>query len=123
MRSPSEAELKPVERIWPQRTEAAPAAHVFEGWKDLRPAGTRVTVFGNGPYMRAEQATGRSFEQGVLSDWMKDSRVRRHISPSLKSILCAAAAGDDLASREALDNGEDEWGAHAELTRGLVAGK
>lgn len=66
MRSPSEAELKPVERIWPQRTEAAPAAHVFEGWKDLRPAGTRVTVFGNGPYMRAEQATGRSFEQCSL---------------------------------------------------------
>lgn len=124
-----EAELKPAERIWPQRTESAPAAHVFKALKDLRPEEVRVIIFGNDPYTRVEQATGRSFEQGDLSDWVKDARVRRRISPSLKTILCASAAagganaGYDLTSREDLDDGDEEWRAHAELTRGLVAGE
>jgi uracil DNA glycosylase len=123
-----EAELKPEERIWPQRTQSAPAAHLFKALKDLRPDEVRVVIFGNDPYTRAEQATGRSFEQGDLSDWVKDVQVRRRVSPSLKSILCAAAATDeanagyDLTSREDLDDGDEEWRAHTELARGLVSG-
>jgi len=123
------ATLASGEMIWPQRTAASPRAHLFKALKDLSPAEVRVVIFGNDPYTRVEQATGRSFEQGDLSDWVKDAQVRRRISPSLKSILCAAAATDkanssyDLTSRKVLDDGEEEWLAHAELTRGLIAGK
>lgn len=123
------AQLAPAEKIWPQRTDSSPRAHVFKALKDLAPGEVRVVIFGNDPYTRVEQATGRSFEQGDLSDWVKDAQVRRRISPSLKSIVCAAAAADggnagyDLTSREDLDDGEEEWRAHAELTRGLVAGE
>ena len=125
----SNAALAPAEKIWPQRTGTSPRAHLFKALKDLSPAEVRVVIFGNDPYTRVEQATGRSFEQGDLSDWMKDAQVRRRISPSLKSILCAAAATEkanadyDLTSKEDLDNGEEEWLAHSELTRGLTAGK
>ena len=123
------AEIQPDEIIWPQRTPSAPNAHVFKALKDLRPEAVRVVIFGNDPYTRVEQATGRSFEQGDLTDWLKDVQVRRRISPSLKSIVCAAAASDkanaeyDLTSRLDLDDGEEEWRAHAELTRGVVAGQ
>ena len=123
------ATLAPGEKIWPQRTDASPRAHLFKALKDLAPAEVRVVIFGNDPYTRVEQATGRSFEQGDLSDWEKDTQVRRRISPSLKTIVCAAAATDkanasfNLVSREDLDDGEEEWLAHAELTRGLIAGK
>lgn len=123
------ATLAPNERIWPQRTPTSPKAHVFKGLRDLSPAQVRVVIFGNDPYTRVEQATGRSFEQGDLSNWLKDAQVRRRISPSLKSILCAAAATDkanagyDLTSVEDLDDGEEEWLAHTELTRGLIDGK
>lgn len=123
------ATLTPGEKIWPQRTSISPRAHLFKALKDLSPTEVRVVIFGNDPYTRVEQATGRSFEQGDLSDWVQDAQVRRRISPSLKSIVCAAAATDkanagyDLTSRADLDDGDDEWVAHAELTRGLVAGK
>ncbi|HEX7312941.1 MAG TPA: hypothetical protein VF297_03425 [Pyrinomonadaceae bacterium] len=123
------AQLAPAEMIWPQRTGSSPRAHVFKSLKDLRPGEVRVVVFGNDPYTRVEQATGRSFEQGDLSDWTKDAQVRRRISPSLKSIVCAAAATDkandayDLTSREDLDDGDEEWLAHSELVRGLAGGK
>jgi uracil-DNA glycosylase len=123
------ATLAPDEKIWPQRTSTSPRAHLFKALKDLGPAQVRVVIFGNDPYTRVEQATGRSFEQGDLSDWLKDAQVRRRISPSLKSIVCAAAATDkanagyDLTSRDDLDDGEEEWVAHSELTRGLIARK
>jgi uracil-DNA glycosylase len=123
------AEIKPVEKIWPQRTSTAPRAHVFKALKDLRPEEVRVVIFGNDPYTRVEQATGRSFEQGDLVDWAVDSQVRRRISPSLKTIVCGAAATDkanggyDLLSTQDLDDGDEEWLAHTELARGLNDGK
>lgn len=46
-------------------------------------------IFGNDPYTRLSQATGRSFEQGDLSNWVRDFET---ISPSLKTLLAAAAA-------------------------------
>lgn len=122
------ATISPGEKIWPQRTSSAPRAHVFKALKDLRPEGVRVVIFGNDPYTRVEQATGRSFEQGDLADWAKDVQVRRRVSPSLKSILCAAAATDkansgyDLTSRQDLDDGDEEWLAHVELVKGLNGG-
>jgi len=120
------AEIMPTEGIWPQRTESAPRAHVFKALKDLRPDEVRVVIFGNDPYTRVEQATGRSFEQGDLTDWVNDIQERRRVSPSLKSIVCAAAATDsanksyDLLSQQDLDEGDEEWLAHTELARGLV---
>jgi uracil-DNA glycosylase len=122
------ADLGPDDKIWPQRTDASPRAHVFKALKDLGPADVRVVIFGNDPYTRVEQATGRSFEQGDLSDWVKDAKIRRRISPSLKSIVCAAAATNaanadyDLTSRDDLDDGDEEWRAHADLVKGLAVG-
>ena len=76
-----------------------------------------------------EQATARSFEQGNLTDWLKDIKVRRQISPSLKSIVCTAAATNkanakyDLISTQDVDDGDEEWRSHTELARGLSDGK
>lgn len=70
----------------------------------MRPEEVSVVIFGNDPYTRVEQATGRSFEQGNLTDWVKDVQVRRRISPGLKSILCAAASAC-RTSMKAMRNG------------------
>ena len=89
-----EAWLDDDDRIWPQETNTnGPAsAHLFKAFQDLAPSEVRVVIFGNDPYTRITQATGRSFEQGDLTDWASDLSVKGRVSPSLRSILCAAAA-------------------------------
>jgi uracil-DNA glycosylase len=125
-----EALITPAQKIWPQCGRALKGRpHVFKALQAVSPPDVRVVIFGNDPYTREEQATGRSFEQGDLKDWAKDIRVDRRVSPSLKTILCAAAATSkansayDLMSRLPLDEDEVEWVAHEELSRGLAAGK
>ena len=83
------------EQIWPQETNAGgPAgAHVFKALHDLRPEEIRVVIFGNDPYTQLKQATGRSFEQGDLTDWIEDIKnPKSRFSPSLKTLLAAALA-------------------------------
>lgn len=87
------ATLQSNERIWPQETnDGRPTgAHLFKAFRDVASEEVRVVVFGNDPYTHLEQATGRSFEQGNLSNWKRDildPNVR--FSPSLKTILAAA---------------------------------
>ena len=86
-----DATLNRNERIWPQESAGPAGAHVFKALKDLSPAEIRVVIFGNDPFTRLEQATGRSFEQGDLSSWTRDFDK---ISPSLKSLLAAVLATD-----------------------------
>ena len=129
-----DAELDDDEPIWPQETNAggAPGAHLFKALKDLAPGGVRAVIFGNDPYTRLTQATGRSFEQGDLSDWAGDLRVARRVSPSLLSVLCAAAATDPRAAGYGLTdtrqlmptegNGQPVWFCHVEFVRALGAG-
>ena len=71
----------PSRPIWPQ--------NVFRAFHDLEPGRVRAVIFGNDPYTRVEQATGRSFEQGDIADWKAQIRTKA-VSPSLRSILQAA---------------------------------
>jgi uracil-DNA glycosylase len=66
---------------------ARPDAHVFRALDGVAPADVRVVVMGQDPYTRVEQATGRSFEQGDLRDWLGKPRV----TPSLRRIVQALA--------------------------------
>jgi uracil-DNA glycosylase len=131
-----DATIKPDEEIWPQSTGGPPGTHVFKAYKDLKPDEVRVVIFGNDPYTRISQATGRSFEQGDLTDWAKDIRHSRRVSPSLKSVLSAAAAtapsgaGYSLVDQrmvyedyQARAHSQPIWFTHVELVRGIADGK
>ena len=90
------------EQIWPQETNAGgPAgAHVFKAFHDLRPEDIRVVIFGNDPYTQLEQATGRSFEQGNLTNWIEDTKnPKSRFSPSLKTLIAAALATSSLGAK------------------------
>lgn len=123
------------ERIWPQ-LNGPTGAHVFKAFQDLKPEEVRVVIFGNDPYTKERQASGRSFEQRDLTNWKTDIRFRRRISPSLQSILAATTATDKrnqpyglVNTKMAYDDYEDEglrqpiWFSHVELARGLADGK
>ena len=118
------------EGIWPQAGKGGPeGADTFKALRGLAPDAVRVVIFGNDPYTKLKQATGRSFEQGDLQNWAVDVKEHGLISPSLQTLLCAAAATSpahaefDLLSREDLDPDDDFlWKCHEELTRGLIGG-
>ena len=117
------------EPVWPQDGIGPQGAETFNAFRRLDPDAVRVVVFGNDPYTKLKQATGRSFEQGDVTDWATDAKEPGLISPSLQSLLCAAAATAaahqqfDLVSLIDLDPDEGfEWRAHRELTRGLAGG-
>lgn len=121
------------ERIWPVKGNpgAPKRADVFRALRDVGPEDVRVVVFGNDPYTRVAQATGRSFDQGDLTSWKKDAGSPGKISPSLASILCAAIADahpDLEAEYQLLDarprysmledwDRRQDWYAHAGLSR------
>jgi uracil DNA glycosylase len=137
-----DSQLADGEAIWPQEGGANKAAYLFKAFRDLRPEQVRVVIFGNDPYTRVAQATGRSFEQGDLVDWAHDIRIRGRVSPSMQSIVAAAAATDrkndrySLCDTRMLYDQEDAtkeptasqshaqpiWFAHVELARGLADG-
>lgn len=85
-------ELDAGETIFPGRKGAAPAgaradSHIFRALDGVRPQDVSVVVMGQDPYTKVAQATGRSFEQGDLSDWFGTPRV----APSLKRMIQALA--------------------------------
>ncbi|HWT14076.1 MAG TPA: hypothetical protein VN231_15080 [Allosphingosinicella sp.] len=129
------AELRDDEHIWPQETNegGAPGAHLFKAMRDLDPSAVRVVIFGNDPYTRIGQATGRSFEQGDLEQWAEDLATPRRVSPSLQSLVCAAlattrgGAGYSLTDIRQLmpaggGNGQPIWFCHVELARAIRDG-
>ncbi len=64
--------------------------HTFRALQLLSPSQVKVVILGQDPYPDIAKATGASFEQGDLTDWVKDAH---RISSSLCNILlCAAAA-------------------------------
>jgi uracil-DNA glycosylase len=129
------ATLDEGDAIWPQETNqgGAPGAHLFKAYRDLAPEDVRVVIFGNDPYTKITQATGRSFEQGDLSAWATDLPKPGRISPSLQSIICAAAAsGPGAAGYELVDmmqaspaagpGKQPVWRCHVELARAFRDG-
>jgi len=67
--------------IWPKR--------FFHAFEDMHPDRVRAVIFGNDPYTKIQQATGRSFEQGDVTDWKAQIRSKT-VSPSLRNIVIAA---------------------------------
>lgn len=64
--------------------------HTFRALQLVPPTRVRVVVLGQDPYPDVAKATGASFEQGGLVDWVKDAH---RVASSLRNILlCAAAA-------------------------------
>jgi len=130
------ATLDEGDRIWPQETNqgGAPGAHLFKACRDLAPEEVRVVIFGNDPYTRIGQATGRSFEQGDLAGWAADLARPGRVSPSLQSIICAAAAtGPGADGYKLVDTTQAKpasgapgsqpvWRCHVELARAIKDG-
>lgn len=129
------ATLEDGEQIWPQETNqgGARGAHLFKAFRDLAPGEVRVVIFGNDPYTRVGQATGRSFEQGDLRVWADDLSAAGRVSPSLQSLICAAAATDPRTAGYALidtrqmmparrPGGQPIWFCHVELARAVRDG-
>ena len=105
----SDTQIRANELVWPQKTNSLGPrnAHLFQAFKNLSPEQVRVVVFGNDPYTRIEQATGRSFEQGNLSNWRKDiQNPKVRFSPSLKTLLAAALATTKLGKGFPLVNSD-----------------
>jgi uracil-DNA glycosylase len=64
--------------------------HTFRALQLVPPDKVKVVVLGQDPYPDVAKATGASFEQGGLGDWIKDAH---RVAASLRNILlCAAAA-------------------------------
>jgi uracil-DNA glycosylase len=90
---PATLTLEPNELIFPGRKgRAVPAAradsHVFRAFDGLHPDDVRAVILGQDPYPKASRATGRSFEQGDLTDW---SPNRSLVAESLRRIVQVVA--------------------------------
>ena len=77
------------ETIFPGRKgHPAPGArkdsHVFRALQGVRPRDVTAVVLGQDPYPKSSRATGRSFEQGDLSEW---SPQPKQVADSLRRIL------------------------------------
>ena len=66
-------------------------ADTFRAFRGMRPQDVRAVVIGQDPYPDVAKATGLSFEQGNLRDWVQDDRL---VSKSLRRMIQAAAAED-----------------------------
>lgn len=117
----SDLELAPGEVVFPGRKGRPPAgarpdAHVLRALDGIGPADVRVVVMGQDPYTKVGQATGRSFEQGDLEDWLGKPKV----TPSLRRIV------QGLARRRtgtlAYLDGQGGWGrVVADIRAGALA--
>ena len=73
-------------RIVPNR------CRVFYSMNGMVPSNVKVVVVGNDPYPDPYRATGRSFEQGDVTSWIEELDVGGRVTPSLRSLIYAAAA-------------------------------
>ena len=65
---------------------------VFSSLDGIAPSNVKVVVIGNDPYPDPYRATGRSFEQDDVTDWIDGLKVGGRVTPSLRSLIYAAAA-------------------------------
>lgn len=87
---PQDAWLGQDVRIVPvRRRNRSGVFHALEG---IDPSDVVVVVIGNDPYPDPRRATGRSFEQGDLTEWFDDLVEPGRVTPSLLNLVCAAAA-------------------------------
>ena len=86
---PRHAALDQGQRIVPARRVRRGVFYALEG---LDPCDVNVVVIGSDPYPDPCRATGRSFEQGDLTEWIDDLAVPGKVASSLLGLACAAAA-------------------------------
>ena len=100
---PRDVSLDQGARIIPVRRNGGGAFYALEG---IDPSDVAAVVIGNDPYPDPVRATGRSFEQGDLTEWIEDLAVPGRVTPSLLSLACAAAALFPEAEQLGLDRGD-----------------
>lgn len=69
-------------------------AHIFHALDGIRPRDVRVIVVGQDPYPKISQATGRSFEQGDLTDWPANQKVIADSLQRIMQVLLVARTGN-----------------------------
>ena len=62
---------------------------VFHALEGIDPSDVAVVVIGNDPYPDPRRATGRSFEQGDLTEWFDDLAESGRVTPSLLNLSAA----------------------------------
>lgn len=65
---------------------------VFYSLDGIAPSKVKVVVIGNDPYPDPCRATGRSFEQGDVANWIEGLDVGGRVTPSLLGLIYASAA-------------------------------
>ena len=65
---------------------------VFYSLNGIDPSSVKVVIIGNDPYPDPYRATGRSFEQGDVTDWIEGLDVGGRVTPSLLGLVYASAA-------------------------------
>lgn len=90
------------EEIIPRRQDDGRGALFALRGPDL--ANVAVVVIGKEPYANPDRATGRSFEQGDLTDWSEDLQWPYRVVPSLLNLVRAAAALHPCAAGLRLDD-------------------
>ncbi|HJQ40615.1 MAG TPA: uracil-DNA glycosylase family protein [Thermoanaerobaculia bacterium] len=101
--------LEDNETIFPGR-KGVPApgaradAHIFRALDGLRPRDVKAVILGQDPYPKTSRATGRSFEQGDLPEWVKS---HTKVAESLRRILQTVA--HLRSGEERYLNGDAAW--------------
>ena len=85
---PRDASLDLDARIVPVRRNRGRVFYALEG---IDPSDVNAVMLGNDPYSDPIRATGRSFEQGDLTEWTDDLSEPGRVTRSLLSLVCAAA--------------------------------
>jgi len=96
-------------------------AEICRALRLVSPGNVRVVVVGQDPYPDVAKATGTSFEQGDLRDWVRDAG---RVSSSLRAVLQNAAAdktGDDRY-RDARSGGAEGRRGWKRVVRALEDG-
>ena len=97
---PGDASLDLAAEIVPLRQNRGRVFYALEG---IDPSDVNAVILGNDPYPDPIRATGRSFEQGDLTDWTEDLGEPGRVTRSLLSLVCAVAALRPDAKAPALD--------------------
>ena len=98
---PRDASLDLDARIVPVRRNRGRVFYALEG---IDPPDVNAVILGNDPYPDPIRATGRSFEQGDLTEWTDDLSEPGRVTRSLLSLVCAAVALRPDAKAPRLDS-------------------